>query len=172
VSRLRRIADCDRIFFITTNLLDGVPPLSADERTIVLDQLKRQRADAEFWLFGYVVMPTHVHLLLMPNAKGMSAIMHRFKRFTALELGNCRAHNRAVWQPRYFDFALRQPADFGEKLEYIHNNPVEAHMVHSAADWPWSSAAHYLKSAPAPVPIDPLYMPADYNAASRRDRSR
>ena len=30
-----------------------------------------------------------------------------------------------------------------EKIEYMHNNPVEAKLVEYALDWNWSSARFY-----------------------------
>jgi len=90
MSRLRRIADRDRVFFVTTNLASGIQPLTAAERDLVLTQLAQQRADNDFFLFGYVAMPTHLHLLLAPERRGLMTSMYRLKRFTAL----CIAHGR------------------------------------------------------------------------------
>jgi REP element-mobilizing transposase RayT len=74
MSRLRRIEQGDRFFFITTNLRRSVAPFSPSERTIVLDLLDRERRRDRFYLFGYVVMPTHVHLLLEPGDQGLTII--------------------------------------------------------------------------------------------------
>jgi len=58
MSRLRRIADQDRIFFITTNLLKDCPPLIPSERDLILSFLGDVRTRSPFILLGYVVMPT------------------------------------------------------------------------------------------------------------------
>jgi REP element-mobilizing transposase RayT len=86
MSRLRRIADWDRIFFITTNLAPLVSPFSSADRDLVLRHLDRQHRRGDFLLFGYVVMPSHFHLLLMPQRRGLAATMHALKRLTAEDL--------------------------------------------------------------------------------------
>jgi putative transposase len=164
VSRLRRIADRDRIFFITTNLVPAGLPFSEMERDIILKQLARQHAAGEFLLFAYVVMPDHLHLLLAPDGCSLVALMRQLKRLTALEIAKRRRMRGAVWQARYFDFILRRVGDFWEKLEYIHNNPVEAGLVKRVDEWRWSSAAYYSRTGEPPVPVDSVNFSVDRNA--------
>jgi REP-associated tyrosine transposase len=164
MSRLRRIADRDRIFFVTTNLARAVPTLSPRERDLVLEQLKRQHTLGDFLLFGYVVMPEHVHLLLMPLGRGLTGSMHALKRITAEKLVRRRGCSGPVWQPRYFDFILRRVQDFWEKLDYIHENPVAAGLARRADQWRWSSAGHYTRSGAKPVSVDAVNLPADGSA--------
>jgi putative transposase len=167
VTRLRRIADRDRIFFVTTNLRRQLPPLTRGERDLVLKQIERQRAANEFLIFGYVIMPSHVHLLFAPNRVGLIAIMREFKSCTALQLTMGRSSHGAIWQPRYFDFVLRRVGDFWDKLANIHPNPFEAGLVQEADRWHWSSAAHYVHRGAAPVSIDPIDLPSDRRARLR-----
>jgi putative transposase len=164
MSRLRRIEDRDRIFFVTTNLAAHVPVLSAGERDGILQQLARQHDQQDFLLFGYVIMPSHLHLLLVPEQRGLMAAMHQLKRVTAEKLVRQRQSRGPVWQARYFDSILRRAGDFGKKLEYIHNNPVEARLVQRREDWPWSSAAHYEHTGTAPVSVDAVNLPTDREA--------
>jgi REP-associated tyrosine transposase len=164
VTRLRRIADGDRIFFVTTNLRRHAPVLTDEERNLIIEQLKRQRGADEFLLFGYVIMPSHVHLLFAPRRVGLIAIMREFKSCTAQQLGMIRRSHGVIWQPRYFDFVLRRAGDFWDKLAYIHHNPVEAGLVEKDECWHWSSAAHYAHRAGVPVSIDPIDLPGDRRA--------
>jgi hypothetical protein len=48
-----------------------------------------------------------------------------------------------LWQPRFFDRALRSVKEYYEKVEYIHPNPVRAGLVKRAEEWQWSSAHDY-----------------------------
>ena len=130
----------------------------------MLGQLARQRAAGDFLLFGYVVMPSHLHVLLAPDGRTLVAAMYALKRFTAQEIAKERRKHGAVWQARYFDFILRRVGDFWDKLEYIHNNPVQAGLSVRPEDWHWSSAAHYSASCAPPVPVDSVNFPADRNA--------
>jgi REP element-mobilizing transposase RayT len=149
---------------VTTNLRRHTPPLTDGERDVVLEQLRRQRAADEFMLFGYVIMPNHVHLLFAPKRVGLIAIMRAFKSCTARQVTIGRCSDGTIWQPRYFDFVLRRAGDFWDKLEYIHQNPVEAGLAKDGILWPWSSVAHYVRGVAAPVPIDPIDLPADRRA--------
>ena len=164
MSRLRRIADRDRIFFITTNLAAKVPHLDPAERDAVLRQLARQRMKRHFLVFAYVAMPDHLHLLLSPQRRGVVASMHEFKRITAERLARSRRSRGPIWQARYFDFILRRVEDFWEKLAYIHENPVAAQLAPRATDWQWSSARFYERGGKPPVPVDPINLPADSKA--------
>jgi REP-associated tyrosine transposase len=164
MSRLRRIADRDRIFFVTTNLARAVPTLSPLERDLVLAQLEHQHTLGDFLLFGYVVMPGHLHLLLMPLRRGLTGSMHALKRLTAEQLVRRRGCDGPVWQARYFDFVLRRVRDFWEKLEYIHENPVAAGLARRADKWRWSSAVHYVRAGAAPVSVDAVDLPPDGGA--------
>ncbi|MGD0123729.1 MAG: hypothetical protein ABSF46_00115 [Terriglobia bacterium] len=48
-----------------------------------------------------------------------------------------------MWQPRFFDRALRTVKEYNEKVEYIHLNPVRAGLVSRPEDWRWSSYNEY-----------------------------
>jgi REP-associated tyrosine transposase len=153
VTRLRRIEDRDRIFFVTFNLERGVPALSDAEHDLVLNVLGQLRGPDDFALFGYVIMHDHVHLLLWPRSISLVRIMRDLKSKTGFALAQHRNTRGPIWQRSYFDFICRRTRDFGQKLEYIHQNPVAAGLVKHARDWRWSSYSHYAKlGKPSLVP--------------------
>jgi hypothetical protein len=47
------------------------------------------------------------------------------------------------WQKRHYDLNIRNHRQFGEKLRYIHRNPVKRGLCEGAEDWEWSSFLHY-----------------------------
>ena len=49
----------------------------------------------------------------------------------------------AFWQRRFYDFNLWSEKKLGEKLIYMHRNPVERKLVQHPKDWPWSSWSFY-----------------------------
>jgi putative transposase len=163
MSRLRRIEPNGRYFFVTTNLIRSTQPLSGAERFLCLDHLREARARFGFALFGYVVMPDHVHLLLSTLDAGLPLIMSTWKGRSALALARPPRNPGPIWQKRYFDFILRRASDFSRKLVYIHDNPVRAGLVARAEDWPWSSAQHYIKKTAAPIAVDPFDLPLNPN---------
>jgi putative transposase len=97
-------------------------------------------------VYGFVVMPEHVHLLVSePERQTLADAIHFLKLSFSKRL---RALRRAVepgafWQKRYYDRNLRDAVEFTEKLRYIHRNPVKRGLVSEPGEWPWSSFRHY-----------------------------
>ena len=54
-----------------------------------------------------------------------------------------RGAEGGLWQPRFFDRALRSVKEYNERVEYIHLNPVRAGLVSRPEDWRWSSYNEY-----------------------------
>jgi hypothetical protein len=53
-----------------------------------------------------------------------------------------------LWQRRFYPFNVYSDKKFQEKLDYMHNNPVERRLVSSPSEWPWSSwRFYYLEDA-------------------------
>ena len=50
-------------------------------------------------------------------------------------VNQCRGADGQLWQPRFFDRALRTVKEYNEKVEYIHLNPVRAGLVTRPEDW-------------------------------------
>jgi putative transposase len=105
--------------------------------------LERVRHSYGLCVYGYVVMPEHVHLLLDEPERGeLAQVLQSLKQSVARTLA-LRAAD-PFWQARYYDFSVRSEAKFVEKLRYIHRNPVARGLVPRPEDWPWSSFLHYL----------------------------
>jgi putative transposase len=160
--RFRRIALDHRIFFITTNLATGVPHLDASERNLVLDKLNEQRDN--FLLLAYVVMPSHLHLLIRPRGKSIVRIMRDLKSTTGFAILRRRTARGPLWQARYFDHIIRRVHHFWQKAEYVHGNPVEAGLVKRPEDWPWSSHRAFARIGISPIAIDEANLPSDPKA--------
>ena len=162
MSRLRRIEQAHRFFFITTNLASNCAPLSCQERTLILQELRWIRNSHDLLLFSFVVMPDHLHLLSNPREAMLSDILRDFKSRSAFTLRKSRRTRGAIWQPRFFDAICRKVRDFWEKMDYIHLNPVRAGLSAKLEDWPWSSAA--VAHPDTVLSVDPIDLPADGDA--------
>jgi hypothetical protein len=91
----------------------------------------------------------------------------------AIKDGATKAMNRSrrevgrLWQPRFFDRALRTVKEYNEKVEYIHLNPVKAGLASRPEDWPWSSVHDCTGSVndapvtPSGLWVDRVLLPAD-----------
>ena len=95
-----------------------------------------------FELLAFVVMPDHLHLVAWPRppvttGRVMKMIKGRFAREYQAE----RGQRGPFWQERYHEEALTTDEAVLRAVEYVHHNPVEAGLVQSPVDWPWSSAS-------------------------------
>jgi putative transposase len=67
---------------------------------------------------------------------------------------DCSEYRSPLWQKRYYDRNIRDYAEFVEKLQYIHRNPVKRGLVERAEDWKWSSFRHYALQEDCGVEIE------------------
>lgn len=114
-----------------------------------------KRAGAEVW--GYCLMPNHVHLIVVPadedGLRRTFADAHR--RYTRL-INARHQWTGHLWQGRFGAVAMDE-AHLLAAARYIALNPVRAGLVKSAADWPWSSVhAHLARRDDALVTVAPL----------------
>ena len=114
--------------------------------------LERVRRSFGLCVYGYVIMPNHVHLLLSePERSDLSAAIKSLKQGIARRLIGTAEH---FWQKRYYDFNVRTYDQFLEKLRYIHRNPVKSGLCARPEDWPWSSFRHYATGFEGRVEIE------------------
>ena len=127
-------------------------------RRAVVDELIRLRSDDDMKILGYVVMPEHVHLVLLPPddvklAPLIGALKAR-SAHTILEWMRSDPErsrwimardgvNAAVWQKRCYDHNCRTTEVVVEKVKYCHDNPVKRGLVAQPEDWPLSSCRWY-----------------------------
>jgi putative transposase len=109
----------------------------------------------ELRVYGYVVMPEHVHLLLSePDHGTLADAIHYLKlsftkrlqsRVSAQRKGANPGHPKtgSFWQARYYDRNVRNAREFAVKLRYLHRNPVKRGLVEKPQVWKWSSFRHY-----------------------------
>ena len=115
--------------------------------------LERIRRQYRMCVYGYVVMPNHVHLLVSETGCATLAVaIKSLKQGVSRKLINGAAKH--FWQKRYYDLNIRNRRQFNEKLRYIHNNPVRAGLCEQPGDWRWSSFIHYATGAEGIVEIE------------------
>jgi putative transposase len=118
-----------------------------------VNALERVRRDYGHCVYGYVVMPEHVHLLLNEPERGtLAKAIQALKQGVARRLA-LRAED-SFWQARYYDFNVWSERKFVEKLRYIHRNPVKRGLVSRPEDWVWSSFRHYATGEVGVVEIE------------------
>jgi putative transposase len=134
------------IFFLSVHCVSGLKPFCNDDICrVFLKLLKEKTDDFKIRLFAYVVMPDHIHLLLQqPEQQTLQKIMNHINGASARAINNAiGTTGNKFWQGGFHDVYVREPADFGIKINYIHNNPVKAELVVHPEDYNFSSAEFY-----------------------------
>ena len=85
---------------------------------IIEAALERVRRKFRLRVYGCVVMPEPVHLLLSePERQTLADALKSLKQGISRQLIGNAEH---FWQKRYYDFNVRNHPQFVEKLRYIH----------------------------------------------------
>jgi len=69
----------------------------------------------------YIVMPNHVHLLLILNQSdvNLSVVIQQLKRSVSIQTQS------SFWQKSFHDHVIRSQADYQKNWEYIDGNPAK-----------------------------------------------
>ena len=87
----------------------------------------------DIYIDKYVVMPNHVHILMTLRRAGLcpaptpdlSAIVGAFKSLSTKAINKLdNAPGRKFWQRSYYDYAIRNEADYLRAWQYIDENPA------------------------------------------------
>jgi putative transposase len=137
------------------------------------------RDKCPFQLWAFVIMPEHVHLLVLPGeGVSVSSILYQIKKPVTTWATSWVRSNRAsflakmadrqpsgktchrFWQRGGgYDRNLRSVAEAHEKIVYIHENPVRRGLAARARDWPWSSWRAWEEGVDEPIRIDRQTLP-------------
>lgn len=130
-----------KAFFITFSTRRRLV-LPAVARDIVIETCLAGHT-RRFRLYGLVVMPDHVHLVLAPlsderGAISIAEIMQAIKGASAHRINRVLGRKGEVWEQEFFDRALRREESIADKVEYILGNPVAAGLVRNPPDYRWT----------------------------------
>lgn len=95
---------------------------------------------------AWCVLPNHYHLLI--RADDLEALIQSLGRFHGRTSFTWNDHEQTRGRKVFHgtsDRGMRSDAHFWATLNYIHHNPVHHGYVEKWTDWPFSSAADYLK---------------------------
>jgi len=168
LSKLRRPFLSNRYFFITLRLLKRRQKLTEPDFALLARAFNRARALHPFYLTAWAFLPDHWHCICAPvYPETISLAMKSVKQSSTSAINQRRGAEGELWQPRFFDRALRTIREYNEKVAYIHINPVRAGLVCRPQDWKWSSFSEYAgvsakeQKQRCGLTIDRVAMPAD-----------
>jgi putative transposase len=142
-------------FFATTSFMNRKPygkyPGLYEEMAKSIDFCQKKYYAA---IAGYVLMPSHLHLLMFIDGQELSNFMRDFKKYISQKVKQDLDINASnLWMPRFDRVVIESRDIFLVKLEYIHNNPVKAGYVIQSEDWKWSSAGDYFTDKSGPIHV-------------------
>ena len=165
-------------FFSSLTITDWVPVFQNDKYfDIIIDNLQYCRENKGLLLLGYVIMPTHLHVITMHNNKTtLSDLMRDFKSYTSKEISKQMSSDGKewylkkfksaacpfskqrykVWQDGFHPISILSTKWFSEKVYYIHYNPVRKGFVENPEYWKYSSARNWLMDDNRVIEIDKI----------------
>ncbi len=122
-----------KLYFITFRIVHG--ELSCEEQKLVLEHIK-QGNNNFYTLYVVMVMPDHVHLMIMPKENySISRIMKGIKGVSARKINMNRKSSGSIWQNEFYDRIIRNYDELYEKLNYILLNPVKCKLTENPLNY-------------------------------------
>lgn len=153
------------VYFWTNTIKDWKKLLKLDKyKHIIIEQLQWLVQQKKIAVYGYVIMPNHLHFIwemLQKNGKEMPHAS--FNKWTSSNfLKDIRLHHPQVtpyfteetqerkhrfWQRDPLAILMDNKERMEQKLEYMHLNPMQEHwqLATFPEQYRWSSASFYSK---------------------------
>ena len=135
---------------------------------IPIDSITYCRKEKGMELYCYCLMPSHIHFIFRSSNDQPSELLRDFKKYTskrvmeAIETNpqesrkewllwmferagkkNATTSKYQFWQQHNKPIELWSASVLKQKIDYIHDNPVEAGFVLNPEDWKYSSARNF-----------------------------
>ncbi len=167
--RIRHFHEPGDLHELTFSCYRRMPLLTNDAwRKLLCESIDQAAERWDFQLVAFVMMPEHVHLLVLPTTKlvqvdkFLSAVKqpHSVRIKQILQQSNSPLLEQLTVQERPgkksfrywqegpgYDRNLSSERAVMSAIDYIHENPVRRGLCRNAVDWKWSSARWYASDA-------------------------
>lgn len=142
-SRAPRLFDCAYRGEIDVHLTlcadRGRPFENAGVAKMVCGNVEFYCKKLAYRLYGYTLMPDHLHVLLSPaeSRKPLAYWLDVFKSYTTNRFVKASGHP-PFWQRSAHDHVCRSGETAEAVLAYIANNPARVGLVDDWRDWRWT----------------------------------
>jgi putative transposase len=169
MSRKYKFYDKGGLYFVSFATVYWVDVFVREQYfTAIVESLDYCRKNKGLEIYCWCIMPSHVHLILRAKENNPDALLGRIKEYTSKEIQKRIIENlkesrrewllgmmeqagqkssnvkgRQFWQHNNKPIELWSPHVIDQKVDYIHNNPVEAGFVTEPWHWKYSSAVDY-----------------------------
>ena len=132
----RRLCVPGGSYFFTVALRDRRSDALVAHVAALRDAVRLTRQHRPFYIDAWVVLPDHMHCMwTLPQDDAdfpgrWRELKTRFSKLT---------QHASVWQPRYWEHAIRDERDFQSHFDYTHFNPVKHGYARHPAEWRFST---------------------------------
>jgi REP element-mobilizing transposase RayT len=177
-----KVKDQEENYFITMTIVDWIDLFTRDRYIHLLEDSMNYCIEQKgLVVYVYVIMPSHVHMIIGSKKLGINIIIRDLKKFTSKafigaikEPGESRSEwlldifslhakkskrhtNFKVWKDGFHPKIMDRTTKLEAAFNYIHYNPIEAGYVKNEQDWIHSSASAYLDGGSCPVQVTKWY---------------
>jgi putative transposase len=117
-------------------------PVFADHdlAATAVEVLRTHSAKQEVLVYGYCVMPDHVHLVLGPSPRcDVVTFVGQFKNLV-LRIAWTRGTQGSFWQSSFWDHFVRSDEGLRAVVEYVLANPVRRGLATDWRDYPFAGS--------------------------------
>jgi REP element-mobilizing transposase RayT len=170
MSRNYKFNTPEGLYFVSFAVINWIDVFTRNEyKDIFLDSLRFTMEKGNIRVFAWCIMTNHVHLVFnVPSPNKPELVLGNIKRYSSKQIIRSIQTNpkesRKEWMMQQFRDAGKSTSNttqhqfwrhdnhpielwsdgvIKEKINYIHNNPVEAALVANAKDYLYSSAIDY-----------------------------
>ncbi|NCF72560.1 MAG: transposase [Gammaproteobacteria bacterium] len=103
----------------------------------VVDCMRHEHDAGHVKSLAFVVMPDHLHWLFsLTGSRSLSESIKNVKAFSARRINEILRSKGAIWQPAFYDRAIRREEDLEGVARYIVANPLRAGIVRTIKEYP------------------------------------
>jgi REP element-mobilizing transposase RayT len=124
------------------------------DRTAAVEALADVVDEHGVRVLGYVLMPNHLHLIVVPSDGGLAGAMHAINTRIACRYAARADRSGHVLQGRYRSIPITHPRRLRMLAVYVAMNPVEAGLCPEPELYAWSSCRFHLNPSAAPTWLD------------------
>jgi putative transposase len=169
MSRKYKFHDNDKLYFISFSTVHWIDVFVRQEyMEIIIDSWKFCQEKKGLEIYGWCIMPSHVHMIIGSIKNKLEDIVRDMKSFTSTALrksikeniqesrkewiiwmmeraGKKNGNNNdwQFWQQHNKPLEIKDQDMFDKTLGYIHLNPVMVGFVTKSEDWKYSSARDF-----------------------------
>ena len=105
---------------------------------LVIGALRWEQEAGHVDSLAFVLMPDHLHwLLALQGESELHRVVQRVKGHSARRINCVSGQSGTLWQPGFYDRALRREEDVPGVARYIVANPIRAGLVDDVRQYPF-----------------------------------